>query len=203
MRFYDSPSGSILIDGVDIREFTIRSLRSKMALVSQDTLLLNASFKFNLLYGLNREVSNEELESVLEKARLRQLSKLIGLEAPLGERGVKLSGGERQRVSIARAILKDPEILLLDEATSALDSATEGLIQEALSEVMRGKTAIVIAHRLSTIQKTSRIIVLEKGRIVEEGAFEQLLADKEGHFYSFWQSQRLAHKHLDDHYRKG
>jgi ATP-binding cassette, subfamily B, bacterial MsbA len=191
MRFYDSAPGSILIDGVDIREFTIQSLRAKMALVSQETYLLNASFKINLLYGLTREVSAAELDSVLEKARLKQLTKLIGIEAPIGERGVKLSGGERQRVSIARAILKDPELLLLDEATSALDTATEGLIQAALSEAAKDKTVIVIAHRLSTIQHADRIIVLERGQVVEEGTFNELLANSDGHFYSYWQSQKL------------
>ncbi|OQA56261.1 MAG: Heterocyst differentiation ATP-binding protein HepA [Candidatus Omnitrophica bacterium ADurb.Bin277] len=191
MRFYDGPSGAIFIDEIDIREFSIRSLRSKIALVSQDTYLLNASLRTNLLYGLEREVSAEELDSVLEKAHLKQIVKLVGIEVPVGERGVKFSGGERQRISIARALLKNPDILLLDEATSALDTVTEGLIQGALQEVSRGKTVIVIAHRLSTIQYADRIVVLEKGCVVEEGRFENLLGNKKGYFYSYWQRQKL------------
>lgn len=191
MRFYDTPPGTLLIDGTDIREFTLRSLRSKIALVSQDTLLLNAPFRLNLVYGLERRVSDAELEAVLEKARLLQIAKLIGLDAQIGERGVKLSGGERQRLSIARAMLKNPEILILDEATSSLDTTTERLIQAALDEIVVGKTVIVIAHRLATIRDADRIVVLEKGRVREEGSFMELLAQKEGRFYSYWQSQKI------------
>lgn len=191
MRFYDLLPGTLLIDGIDIREFTSQSLRDKMALVSQDTFILNASFKANLLYGLNREVSEKEIEDVLERARLLPLVELIGLDAPLGERGVKLSGGEKQRLSIARTMLKNPDILILDEATSALDSATEGLIKAALDEIVVGRTAIVIAHRLATIRDADRIVVLEKGRAVEEGSFVDLLSNREGYFYYYWQSQKL------------
>lgn len=194
MRFYDNPPGTIFIDGTNIREFTLRSLRSKMALVSQDTFLLNAPFMINLIYGLNREVPKTELEAVLERSRLSQLAKLIGLDAPLGERGVKLSGGERQRLSIARAMLKNAEILVLDEATSSLDTATEALIQAALNEVTANRTVLVIAHRLSTIRNADRILVLEKGLIVENGTPEELLAKQEGYFYFYWQSQKHGHE---------
>lgn len=196
MRFYDVLPGTLFIDGKDIREFTSLSLHDKMALVSQDTLILNASFKVNLIYGLKRKVSEKEIEDVLERSRLLQLVKLIGLDAPLGERSVKLSGGEKQRLSIARAILKNPDIIILDEATSALDTVTEGLIRDALNEIVVGKTAIVIAHRLATVRSADRIVVLEKGCVVEEGTFEDLLSNKEGHFYLFWQTQRLKEEHV-------
>lgn len=191
MRFYDVPPGTLLIDGVDIREFSSQSLREKMALVSQETYILNASFKTNLTYGLNHEVGKKELEDILERSRLLPLVKLIGLDAPLGERGIKLSGGERQRLSIARAMFKNPEILILDEATSALDTTTEALIRGALDDLLVGRTAIVIAHRLATIRNARKILVLEKGMIVEQGSFEELLSKKEGYFYFYWQSQQL------------
>jgi len=191
MRFYDVSPGTLFIDGTDIREFTSASLREKMALVSQDTLLFNAPLKVNITYGLNREVTDEELHYVLERSRLSPLIKLIGLDAQIGDRGVKLSGGERQRLSIARALLKKPEILILDEATSALDSVTEGLVHAALSEIVTGKTVIVIAHRLATVRNSDRIVVLDKGKIVEEGSFHDLLAKKEGRFYYYWQNQML------------
>ena len=192
MRFYDVSPATLFIDGIDIRNFTSESLRQKMALVSQDTFLLNASFKTNIIYGLGREVPAAELEKVLERSRLLPIVKLIGLDAKIGERGVKLSGGERQRISIARAMLKDPEILILDEATSALDSATEGLLHAALDEIVVGKTVIVIAHRFATIRNADRIVVLEKGKIVEEGSFEELLSNKEGYFYFYWKNQELS-----------
>jgi subfamily B ATP-binding cassette protein MsbA len=192
MRFYDVSPGMLFIDGIDIRNFTSKSLRKKIALVSQDTFLLNATFKANVIYGMDREVPAEELQNVLDRSRLLPIVKLIGLDAKIGERGVKLSGGERQRLSIARAMLKDPEIFILDEATSALDSATEGLIHGALDKIVTGKTVIVIAHRLATIRKADRIIVLEKGKIVEAGSFQDLLTNKEGHFYFYWKNQELS-----------
>ena len=191
MRFYDVPPGTLFLDGKDIREFTSQSLHDKMALVSQDTFILNASLKANLIYGLRREVGKQEIEEVLERSRLLPIVKLIGLDAQLGERSVKLSGGEKQRLSIARAMLKNPEIVILDEATSALDTVTEGLIRAALDEIIVGKTAIVIAHRLATVRDADRIAVLEKGQVVEEGSFQELLSKKEGFFYSYWHKQKL------------
>ena len=192
MRFYDTAPGTLLIDGTDIREFTLASLLGKMVLVSQDALLLNAPFKINLLYGLDREVSEKEIENVLDRSRLTSLVQHIGLEASIGDRGVQLSGGERQRLSIARAILKNPEILILDEATSALDATTEQLVQEAIEEVMVGKTVLMIAHRLATVRKANRIMVLEKGEKIEEGTFRELLSNKEGSFYFYWTHQKLG-----------
>jgi len=192
MRFYDSPPGTLLIDGTDIREYTLASLRKKMALVSQETLLLNAPFKINLLYGLEREVSEEEIESVLDRSHLAELVRRIGLDAPIGDRGIQLSGGERQRLSIARAMLKNPDILILDEATSALDGTTEKLVQETIETAMADKTVIVIAHRLATVRNASRIVVMEKGMKVEEGTFSDLLSNKEGAFFFYWKQQRLG-----------
>lgn len=195
LRFYDVSPGTLFVDETDIREFTTASLHKKIALVSQDTFLLNASFRTNVTYGLGREVTDEELRNALDRARLLPLVKLIGLDVLIGDRGVKLSGGERQRLSIARAILKNPEILILDEATSALDSTTEGLIRAALAEIVRGKTVIVIAHRLATIRDSDQVVVLEKGRVVEEGAFTDLLGNTNGHFYSYWKNQKLDNEH--------
>jgi subfamily B ATP-binding cassette protein MsbA len=192
MRFYDSPPSSIKIDGVDIRDFSVESLRKEMAMVSQDTLLFNASFRENVSYGLNGRVSDREIDEVIEKAKLKELiSKLPqGLETEIGDRGVKLSGGEKQRLALARAILKGAEILILDEATSALDTHTEKLIQAAIDEAIKGKTAIVIAHRLSTIKHADRIVVIEGGKLVEEGSLNELL-DRKGKFYQYWEAQKF------------
>ena len=190
MRFYDVPPATLFIDGTDIREFTLSSSRSKMALVSQDTYILNAPFRFNLVYGLDRKVSDLELESVLERAQLLPLVKQIGIQAELGDRGVKLSGGERQRISIARAMLKNPEILILDEATSALDTTTEGLVRTALEGGVAGKTVIVIAHRLSTIRSAGQIVMLDHGRVIEKGTLDELLK-REGEFKRVWAQQQF------------
>ena len=192
MRFYDSLPGTVFVDGEDTRSFTLKSLRSKLALVSQETLLFNASFRENLQYGLERKPTPKELESAVRSARLQDLiSKLPGgYETEIGDRGVKLSGGEKQRLSIARAILKKAEILILDEATSALDTGTEILIQEAIDDAIQGRTAIVIAHRLSTIRHADKIVVLEEGRFVEEGSLSGLL-EKKGRFSQYWEAQKF------------
>lgn len=192
MRFYDVTSGRILIDGCDIRSFTLKSLHSKIALVSQETYLFNSSFKSNLTYGLEIEPSKEVIGNVLKKSRLYDYAYKLPeqLDTLIGDRGVRLSGGEKQRLSIARAILKDPEILILDEATSSLDSETENLIQQALSELIKGKTVIVVAHRLSTIKNADKIIVLESGKLVEYGTLEKLIQSK-SRFYDFWLAQRF------------
>lgn len=192
MRYYDCPSGAIFIDGVDIREFTLDSYLARVALVSQETLLLHESLRNNITYGLKREVSEEELARVLDQSRLTDfVAKLPqGLSTLIGDRGVRLSGGEKQRVSIARALLKNASILILDEATSSLDSQTEKLIQEAIDEAVQGRTSIVIAHRLSTIRNADTIIVLEDGRVVEEGELEELLA-KRGLFFMLWEEQKF------------
>lgn len=192
MRYYDCPPGAIFIDGIDVREFTLDSYLAQVALVSQETLLLHESLRNNITYGLRREVTEEELAHVLDQSRLTDfIAKLPrGLATPIGDRGVQLSGGERQRVSIARALLKHASILILDEATSSLDSQTEKLIQEAIDEAVRGRTSIVIAHRLSTIRNADKIIVLEEGRMVEEGTLEKLL-EKRGLFFTLWEEQKF------------
>jgi ABC-type multidrug transport system fused ATPase/permease subunit len=192
MRYYDCPPGSILLDGVDVRNFTLASYLEKVALVSQETLLLHASLRDNIAYGLKRDVSDEEIRVVIEQSRLTSfIEKLpLGLETLIGDRGVRLSGGEKQRVSIARALLKGAEILILDEATSSLDSQTEKLIQEAIDEAIQGRTAIVIAHRLSTIRNADKIVVLEEGRKTEEGTLEELL-ELRGTFFNLWSEQKF------------
>lgn len=191
MRLYDSPPGTLLIDGVDSAEFTLQSLRSHVALVSQDTVLFNDTIRANIVYGLT-SVKEETISAVIEKARLHDFIEQLpaGLNTNIGDRGVKLSGGEKQRISIARALLKGAEIILLDEATSALDSRTEKLIQESIDVAVKDKTAVVIAHRLSTIQHADNIVVIEEGRIVEQGRLNDLLARK-GAFYRYWEEQKF------------
>lgn len=192
MRFYDSQPGSITVDGLDIRDFTLNSWRAKIALVGQECLLFNASLRENLTYGLRSEVSADRLTQVLQDSQLEDLLSRLpeGLETRIGDRGVKLSGGEKQRVSIARAMLKDTEILLLDEATSSLDSQTERKIQLALQNLIKGRTTIVVAHRLSTIQHADQLIVMEQGRVVEQGTFDEL-RQASGSFRDFWQAQSI------------
>jgi ATP-binding cassette subfamily B protein len=191
-RFYDITSGSVTIDGQDIRDVTQASLRQIIGIVPQDTVLFNDTVRYNIAYG-RIGAGNDE---IAQAARLAQIEKFIG-ELPLGydsvvgERGLKLSGGEKQRVAIARTILKDPPILLLDEATSALDTGTEREIQGALADVSRGRTTLVIAHRLSTVIDADEILVLDHGRIVERGRHSQLLA-LGGHYASMWNKQREA-----------
>lgn len=191
MRYYDCPEQSIFIDGTDIRDFTLESYLKRVALVSQETLLLHDSLRNNITYGL-KDVTEDRLREAVRRARLEEfIAKLPqGLETLIGDRGVKLSGGEKQRVSIARALLKDAEILILDEATSSLDSRTESLIQEAIDDAVSGRTSIVIAHRLSTIRHADKIIVLEEGRVTEEGTLSELL-EKKGAFFALWEQQRF------------
>lgn len=193
MRYYDSEPGSILVDGIDIRDLTLNSWLNHIGLVSQEAFLFHASFRENLLYGLNRDVSDDELYQVVKSARLYDmLTKLpSGLDSELGDKGMRLSGGEKQRISIARAILKNPDILILDEPTSALDSNTEKQIQAVIDEMFGNKTIIVIAHRLATVQHADKIVVLEKGKVVEKGAPRQLLAQR-GKFHSYWEAQHLT-----------
>jgi len=192
MRFYDPSVGKIKIDGQEIKDFTLKSLRSKISLVGQDVFLLNAPLRVNITYGLENKVSDQQLNEALKKAKLCDFVANLpkGLDAEIGERGVKLSGGQKQRVSICRAILKRAEIVLLDEATSALDSITEKLIQEALNELIEKKTTIVVAHRLSTIRHADKVAVIEGGEIVEQGSLRELL-DAKGQFYNYWQEQKF------------
>ena len=176
-RFYDTNSGDILFDGESIRNYKQDSLRSVMSLVSQDTVLFNDTIKSNIALG-RPDATDEE---IIEACKVANAHNFImespeGYETNIGDRGAKLSGGQRQRLSIARAVLKNPELLILDEATSALDTESEKLVQDALTKLLKGRTSVVIAHRLSTIMNADRIFVIDEGRIVEEGRHEELLA---------------------------
>lgn len=177
-RFYDATAGEILIDGIPIRELTLASLRAQISLVSQDVVLFNDSIANNIAYGRAIPPTRAELERVAESAHALEFVRTLpqGFETPIGDRGVMLSGGQRQRLAIARAMLKDAPILILDEATSALDTEAERHIQAALQELMTQRTTLVIAHRLSTIENADRILVLQDGRIVEQGRHAELLA---------------------------
>ncbi|MDJ0742766.1 MAG: ABC transporter ATP-binding protein [Xenococcaceae cyanobacterium MO_167.B27] len=188
-RFYDPTRGQILLDGIDLREFEINSLRRQIAVVSQDTFIFNNTIEYNIAYGSH----NPSQQEIIRAAKLANAWEFIqdlpeGLETGLGDRGVKLSGGQRQRIAIARALLEDPEILILDEATSALDSVTERLIQESLEKLSVGRTVIAIAHRLSTIVKADKVVVLEGGRVVEQGNYQELLA-QQGKLWHYHQMQ--------------
>ncbi len=189
-RFYDVNGGAVFIDGQDVRDVTQDSLHRFIGVVPQDTVLFNDTIYYNIAYGRESATRNE----VIEAAKNAQIHDFIMLlpdryETRVGERGLKLSGGEKQRVGIARTLLKDPPILLLDEATSALDSETEHEIQEALERAGQGRTVIMIAHRLSTVQKADRILVLEKGTVVETGTHNELL-EQNGRYLDLWTLQR-------------
>ena len=189
-RFYDVNGGAVFIDGQDVRDVTQDSLHRFIGVVPQDTVLFNDTIYYNIAYGRESATRNE----VIEAAKNAQIHDFIMLlpdryETRVGERGLKLSGGEKQRVGIARTLLKDPPILLLDEATSALDSETEHEIQEALERAGQGRTVITIAHRLSTVQKADRILVLEKGTVVETGTHNELL-EQNGRYLDLWTLQR-------------
>jgi subfamily B ATP-binding cassette protein MsbA len=175
-RFYDADSGEIRIDGHELREYRMSSLREQIAVVSQEVVLFNDTIRANIAFG--RKASNEEIERAAEVALVMDFVRDLpeGLETVVGDRGVLLSGGQRQRISIARALLKNAPILILDEATSALDTESERFIQAALEKLMRDRTTLVIAHRLSTVENAHRIVVLEAGRIVESGTHAQLIA---------------------------
>jgi ATP-binding cassette subfamily B protein len=191
LRFYDPQAGSIRFDGVDLRALDLRALRSCIALVPQDPVIFGASAWENIRYGL--EVSDEAVRQAARAAHAEDFLDRLpqGFDTYLGERGVRLSGGERQRVAIARTILRDPALLLLDEATSALDAESERLVQEALEQLMRGRTSIVIAHRLATVRHADRILVLDQGQIVASGSHAELMA--EGGLYA-----RLASLQFQD-----
>ncbi len=176
-RFYDPIEGAILLDGRDIRDITVKSLRNNISMVLQDVFLFNGTIYDNIAFG-NPEASREEIIKAAETARVSDfVCKLPdGYDTMIGERGIRLSGGQKQRIAIARAILKDSPVLILDEATSAVDNETEALIQQAIDELSKTRTVIVIAHRLSTVMKADNIIVLEKGEIAEQGSHKELLA---------------------------
>jgi ATP-binding cassette subfamily B protein len=189
LRFSDIDSGQILIDGQNIAHITQDDLHRHIAYVPQEPLLFHRSIAENIAYG-KAEADQAEIEKVAKLAHAAEFIETLpkGYETLVGERGVKLSGGQRQRVAIARAMIKDAPILVLDEATSALDSESEKLIQSALWKLMEGRTAVVIAHRLSTIQKMDRIVVLDNGKIVEQGSHKNLL-QKNGTYAALWAHQ--------------
>ncbi len=185
-RFYDVTAGAIYIDGMDIRDATIGSLRENIGLVPQDTLLFNTTIKDNILYG-RLDATDEEVWEAIKAAHAEKFIRELphGIETKVGDRGLVLSGGQRQRIAIARAILKDPAILILDEATSALDTESEKLVQDALEELMVGRTSLVIAHRLSTIKNADQILVLNNGHIEEAGTHDELM-DKGGLYHELY-----------------
>ncbi len=190
-RFYDVTSGGIKIDGTDIREYTLASLRNQIGIVQQDVFLFDGTIRENIAYG-RLDASDEDIQDAAKKAQMEDFIRLLpdGMDTLIGERGVKLSGGQKQRLSIARMFLKNPPILVLDEATSALDTQTEAAIQEALSRLSKGRTTIVIAHRLATIQDADRILVLTENGVEEEGPHDELLA--QGGLYSRMHSRQFG-----------
>jgi len=179
MRFYDPTGGRITLDGTDIRGLTLRSLRSQIGLVSQEPFLFNGTIRQNIMYG-RLEADPQEMEAAARAAQIHDHVTTLpdGYDTRIGERGIKLSGGERTRIAIARCLLKDPPVVILDEATAAVDTATERLIQEALAELIRGRTTFIIAHRLSTLRTVDRVLVMQEGRVAEEGTHEELAARK-------------------------
>lgn len=188
-RFYDVSSGSISIDGTDIRDVTIKSLRDQISMVTQEIILFNDTIKNNIAYGSHQK-SEQDIRTAAQAAYAHDfiMENPNEYDAIIGEDGIKLSGGQRQRIAIARALLKDAPILILDEATSSLDSQAEGEVQVALEELMKGRTTFIIAHRLSTIKKAHRIIVLSEGKIIEEGTHSELLA-RQGEYHKLYTTQ--------------
>ena len=189
LRFYDPQKGKILIDGRDIREFSLRSLRQNIGLISQETILFNDIVKANIAYGRPNATLNEVIDAAVKAYAHDFIIKLPqAYDTLIGERGMTLSGGERQRIAIARALLKNPPILILDEATSHLDVASERIVQQALEKLMQDRTVFIVAHRLSAVQNASHIVVLDEGRIVEQGRHAQLLS-KKGLYFRLYQMQ--------------
>jgi subfamily B ATP-binding cassette protein MsbA len=191
-RFYDPTAGRVLADGIDLREVTLRSLRSQIGIVAQDTVLFSGTVRENILYG-RPDASEDELLAVARAAHVDEFIADLpeGYDTPIGERGTKLSGGQRQRLAIARAFLIDPRILILDEATSALDSESERLIQDALAHLMRNRTSVIIAHRLSTVLHADRIVAMDAGRIVQSGPHARLV-EQDGLYRRLYETQFRA-----------
>ena len=189
-RFYDVKSGSIKIDGVDIREYTQNSLRSIMAIVFQDNFIFAGTIRENILMG-KPDATEEELQSVIKGAHVDEFLPFLpnGLDTVVGERGTSLSGGQRQRVAIARAMIRQTDIVILDEATSALDNESEAIVQKAIDNLMQDKTVFVIAHRLSTIQNADRIAVINEGELVELGTHDELMQIENGEYKHLYEMQ--------------
>jgi ATP-binding cassette, subfamily B, bacterial MsbA len=196
-RFYDPTEGYIEIDGTDLREFEVKSLRKAMGIVSQDTFLFNASVRDNIAYA-RQEATDEEIIAAAKGANAYEFIEQLpdGLDTQIGDRGVILSGGQRQRISIARALLQNPEILILDEATSSLDTVSEKYVQTAIEKLSCDRTTLVIAHRLSTVQKADKIAVIDRGQIVEIGCHEELLT--KGGYYTRLYSMQFAEETARD-----
>ncbi|MCK9595065.1 MAG: ABC transporter ATP-binding protein [Candidatus Omnitrophica bacterium] len=190
-RFYDPAKGRILIDGKDLKGLSFKSLRRNIGIVTQETILFNDTIRGNIAYGL-LDARQEDIETAAKQAYVHEVVQRLpkGYDTSIGDRGVKLSGGERQRLAIARALLKNAPILILDEATSQLDTESERLVQEALNKLMQGRTVLVIAHRLSTIRHADRIVVLDAGKIIEQGNHEELLRHN-GLYNKLYQNQQL------------
>ena len=191
-RFYDPQSGEILIDGINIKKVTLKSLRDQVSIVSQDVTLFDNTVRYNISYG-SFNASQEEIVRAAKMANAHEfISKLPkGYDTPIGERGMKLSGGEKQRISIARAILKNSPVLVLDEATSALDSESEKLVQEAIDNLMKNRTVILIAHRLATVRNADKILVMDAGKIIETGTHDELIKIQDGLYKKLIQLQTL------------
>ena len=189
-RFYDIKSGSIKFDDVDIRKFTLDSLRRNISMVFQDNFLYSGTIKENILMG-NANATEEDLNNAIEYAHLQDVIAELpdGLETMLGERGLTLSGGQRQRVAIARAMIRKAPIVILDEATSALDNESEALVQKAIDNLMQNRTVFIIAHRLSTIKNADRIAVINEGELVELGTHDELMAIEKGSYKALYEMQ--------------
>jgi ATP-binding cassette subfamily B protein len=188
-RFYDPQAGEILIDGINIRDVTLKSLRRQIGIVPQETTLFSGTIAQNIAFGQK----DFDLEAVQDAAKIANAHQFIiqfsqGYHTWVGERGINLSGGQRQRLAIARAVLLNPSILILDEATSALDSESEALVQEALDRIMKERTVFIIAHRLTTVRRADRILVMEQGQIIESGTHAELL-EREGRYARFYAQQ--------------
>jgi ATP-binding cassette subfamily B protein/subfamily B ATP-binding cassette protein MsbA len=194
IRFYDPKGGSIAIDGVDLRDLRLDSLRNQISVVLQDPLLFSGTITENIGYG-KLDATDEEIEAAARAANAHDFIEALpkGYETVLGERGAHISGGERQRISVARAFLKDAPILILDEPTSSIDSKTEAVILDALDDLMEGRTSFMIAHRLSTVRHADQILVLDKGRIVERGSHDELVA-KDGVYHQLYLAQTRERK---------
>ena len=190
LRFYKPTSGQILFDGKPATDYELHTLRNQMAVVPQDVVLFGGSIRENIAYG-KPDASDQEIEEAARKANAHEFIQSFpeGYKTEVGERGIQLSGGQRQRIAIARAVLKNPKILVLDEATSSLDSESERLVQEALENLMQGRTSIVIAHRLSTVRNAHKIVVMEKGEIIESGTHAELNAKADGMYHKLSQLQ--------------